>query len=114
MKKFLVFLSLLFLMGCSVYQKVPVYQKSYNTSQKEAALSDLYWWMDSYKADSVPLSDWLTYQSYMESGYFIERVYQRKWNDKTEVVINFTTFMGDSVTYNIFILQRTKDKSQKQ
>lgn len=78
------------------------------------AIEDIYWWMDGYKADSIPLEDWITYNSYTNDGYLIERVYHKKWDEKTEIVLTFTTCMCDSTTYHLSVVMRTKDKNQKQ
>lgn len=112
MKKFLLFLSLLFLSGCILYQKLPIYENSYTS--REAAINDAYWWLDGYKADSIPLDDWLKYQSYTEDGYLVERVFHKTWDEKTEIVITLTTCVCDSTTYHLLVLMRTWDKNQKQ
>ena len=111
MRKFFIFLSLLFLMSCGIYKKTVVYQKSYfGEDAKITATNDVYWWMDAYNKEPIPFEDWLTYQEHVEDGYMIERVYQSIWDDKTEIVINFTTCVCDSLSYHIMVLQRTKDK----
>lgn len=111
MKRFLIFLSLLFLTSCGIYKKIPVYQKSYyGEEEKATAINDVYWWLDAYNFDSIPFEDWLTFQEYVEGGYMIERVFQKKWDEKTEFVINFTTCVCDSLSYHIYVLERTKDR----
>ena len=100
------------MVGCSLYKNVPVYQKSYYGPDKEKeALNDVYWWMDAYRYDPVPLEDWLQFQDYVEDGYKIERVFQRKWNDETEIIMIHTTCICDSTSYHVLIKYRTKDKS---
>jgi len=113
MKKLIfIFLSLFFLTGCIIYQKIPVYEKSYTS--REEALVDAYWWLDGYKADSVPLEDWLKYQSYTDNGYLIERIFQQVWDEKTEMIVTLTTCICDSTTYHLLVLMRTRDRNQKQ
>jgi len=114
MRRFFIFLFLLFLLGCGVNSKTVVYQKSYyGDGARIEAANDALWWLDAYKKDSIPFEDWLTYQEYVGGGYKVERVYQGIWNDKTEIIINFTTCVCDSLTYHVMVLQRTKDRKYK-
>lgn len=111
MRKFFIFLSLFLLLGaCSIYKKVPVYQKSFSFDQREEAIKEAYWWMDAYKADSIPMEDWFIYQNYLDDGYSIEKVFQKRWDEKTEIVISLTSCMCDSTTYHLLVLKRSKDK----
>jgi hypothetical protein len=114
MKKFLlfVFLSFLFLAGCSLYKQIPVYQRSYYGSEnKEEAINDVYWWLDAYNAEPIPLEDWITYQQYVEDGYEIERIFQKNYSKDTEIIIVYTTCMCDSLSYHILVKMRTKNKA---
>lgn len=114
MKKLFVILSFLFLISCSVYQKYQVFNKSYSgENSKATAINDAYWWIDSYKSDTIPLDDWMTFQKYTDDGYMIERIFQKRWDDSTEVTILFKTFISDTISYNVSVIQRTKDKSLK-
>ena len=110
MKKFFIFLSLLLLIGCSLYKKVPVYQKSYTFEERVLAIEDAYWWVDAYNGDSVALNDWIVFQKYIDDGYMIEKVYQKKWDDKTEIIISLTTCICDSTTYHLSVIRRSKNR----
>jgi type III secretory pathway component EscR len=112
MKKIFILLSLFLLTSCGLYKKIPVYEKSYyGYEQKELAINDAYWWADAYNAGAVPMEDWLTYQSYVKEGYQIERVFQKVWDDKTELTIIYTTCICDSISYHLLVQYRTKNKS---
>jgi type III secretory pathway component EscR len=114
MKKLFIFLSFIFLISCSVYQKYPVYEKTYSgKNAKIEATNDIHWWLDAYKTEPIPFDDWLTFQKYTDDGYMIERIYQKKWDDSTEVMIIFETYISDTVSYNVSVIQRTKNKSLK-
>lgn len=114
MKKLFFFLSFLFLIGCAVYQKYPVYEKSYyGENAKLIATTDVIWWLDAYKTEPIPFEDWLTFQGYTDDGYFIEKVFQGKWNDSTEILISYKTYISDTIYYKVSVLHRTKEKYLK-
>ena len=112
MKRFFIFLSLLLLTSCSFYKKIPVFQKSYESNEIVLAVEEAYWWMDAFNGDSIPLQNWIQSFRYVDDGYMVEKVWQKKYDEVTEVIITFTSCMCDSTTYHLSVIKRTKDRDQ--
>lgn len=107
----LIFLALT-LVGCAISKSFYIHQENYSEAQKEEVIEDVYGSLWILGLDSIPLSDWMTFQGGTEKGYFIERIVNsREEGSKTEYFLIFTTFYEtDTVYYNYKIRVRTPQK----
>jgi len=76
-------------------------------------MKDVYWYLDTFNSDSIPISEWLFMQRYTDEGYQIERLYQKRLDRKTEFLFLIDTYVSDSINYKFSILMRTKEKKYK-
>ena len=112
MKKFLAILSLIFLIGCSSYKNLTIFQKEYPGSAYEYLVSDVYQNIEFYEFDSIPFSEWMQFQSYTKDDYIIEKLYQKKYNDTTEFLFSVETYVEKSFKYKFTVIMRTREKDK--
>jgi hypothetical protein len=73
-------------------------------------ISEIAEYLELYKSQPIPIEEWMSYNFYEDDGYCIERIYQKKWDDKTEIVFILRTLVSDSLSYDLKINIRTRDK----
>jgi hypothetical protein len=110
MKKFLVFLLLLSLMSCTAYKVVTVYEMEYESLLYSEMLADVYNHLHLFKADSIPIDQWLTFQEYTKKGHKIERVYRKRINDDTQVLFSIDSYVDNSIRHVFSIKIRSRDR----
>lgn len=111
MKKFFIFILVLFLFNCSSIQKsFIIHEKVYGENQKEKVKKDIYnsFWI--LEIDSVPTDEWLHFQGTYEEGFFIEKIFIKKELKTKMFIIYRTNYESDSIYYEFIIRLRTNDK----
>jgi hypothetical protein len=109
MRKLIAILSLVLLIGCSPYRIHTYYQKEYDKTEYDLMIVDAYNIIDSIGLDPLPLREWLTYQEYTESGYHIERIYQKRIDNQSEFLFVMQTHVEDTLKYIFIVKFRTKN-----
>ena len=115
MKKFLSIFILFILLSCSSTREIVVMDKTYGECQRIEVMDDISKSFKVLETDSVPITEWRTFQGYDNGdGYYVDRVHTFCVDKKTQYQMVFITTIvneTDSTFYRLKILCKTQNEN---